>query len=74
MGKSHLNHYQSIAMVHGGPEVYVVSVCHASVSRMDIKCNSDFSEISQECMETLPSNTSVANCNVATGLAPAELL
>ncbi len=40
MGKSHLTpctHYLSIAMAHRGPEVYVVSVCHASVSRMDLK-------------------------------------
>ena len=26
MGKSHLTHYMSIAMAHGGPEVYVVIV------------------------------------------------
>ena len=71
MSKSYLTHDLSKATVCVGLMVHVVRLCHASVSRIEPKPNTDFS---LECMEVLHSNTSLANCYIPTRLTPVGLL
>ncbi len=41
--RTYITHYLIIARSRRGPVLYVVRLCHALVSRMDLKCNPDFS-------------------------------
>ena len=51
--------------------VYVIRLCHASVNMRALNRDSD---LSLESMEIPPPSTSLANCYMAPGLAPAGLL
>ena len=48
--------------------VYVIRLCHASVNMKPLNRDSD---LSLESIEITPPGTSLANCYMATGLAPA---
>ena len=71
MSKSHLTRYLSKANVSVSLMVYVIGLCHASVTMRPLNHDSD---LSLESMEIPPPSTSLANCYMAPGLAPAGLL
>ncbi len=71
MSKSHLTRYLGEFMVCVSLVVYVIRLCHAPVNMRPLNRDSDFSLGS---MEIHPPSISLANCYMATSLAPAGLL